>query len=85
MNLSTISHGLWLVFSLPFNLVATIPAAIAENNSYKLHWNGLGWWQTETTASTKVPQKKHSVSLEQAKMYARFPQGIPEGIMPEMK
>lgn len=59
-SLSTISHGWWLIFSLPVNLIATIMITIGGKRAYRY--------------------TEYDISYDELKMFARFPQGIPEGV-----
>jgi hypothetical protein len=58
--LTSISHGLFAVFSLPINLISTIAIVSGERKvtSYKMR----------------------DINLDQLRMFARYPQGIPPGI-----
>ncbi|HHH53669.1 MAG TPA: hypothetical protein ENK91_08435 [Bacteroidetes bacterium] len=60
--LSTISHGFFLVITLPVNLIATIAITSSSNKNSSFN-------------------QKH-LAFSDLKMYARFPQGIPENIDP---
>ncbi len=58
----TISHGWWLIFTLPINLLVVGPTV-------GTHRSG-----------TYVVEYPKIITWEQMTMYARFPQGIPEGV-----
>jgi hypothetical protein len=60
LGLSTISHGYFIVFSLPVNLIATIAIASGAQRSSSYNMN--------------------QINLDQLRMFARYPQGIPLGI-----
>ncbi len=60
LTLSTISHGLISIVTLPINLISTVVVAISSERAYT------------------IDHKK--ITYEQLKMYARFPQGIPDGL-----
>lgn len=59
-TLSTISHGFFLVFTLPINLIVTSIAAANATNEYALR-------------KTELPHME-------LWRYARFPQGVPDGL-----
>ena len=56
----TLSHGLFLIFTLPINLIATTWIFVNANNDYLF-----------TSKDLKI---------EELYKYARFPQGLPEGV-----
>jgi hypothetical protein len=60
LTLSTISHGWYLIFTLPLNLIVTISTTAGSQNSFMYN--------------------KKEISLNELKMFARFPQGLPKGI-----
>ncbi len=59
-SLFTASHGMFLVFTFPINLLTTVIVATSSDASF-------------------VYTKK-DISFKDLNMFARFPQGIPEGI-----
>lgn len=63
-TLGTVSHGLWLIFSAPVNLIAT--GIIAAD------------------ASIAYQQDDRTLSYQDLAQFARFPQGLPEGITIDM-
>lgn len=63
-TLGTLSHGVWLIFSAPINLIATSVIAIDASHAYEM--------------DSRV------MTFEELKLFARFPQGLPEGITLDM-
>jgi hypothetical protein len=59
-SLITATHGYFLIFSLPVNLITTISVTMGAIKSFSYN------------------NKK--ITYEQLKMFARYPQGIPEGV-----
>lgn len=60
LSLATISHGAFLIFSFPINLITTIAVASGAYDSSSYN--------------------SKEITMDQLKMYARYPQGIPPGI-----
>lgn len=56
----TLSHGLFLVFTFPINLIATTWIFVNANNDYRF--------------------TNKDLKIEELYKYARFPQGLPDGI-----
>jgi hypothetical protein len=63
-TLGSISHGLFLVFTAPINLIATTVIAVEASQAYEM--------------DSRV------MTFEELKLFARFPQGLPEGITLDM-
>ena len=63
-TVSTLSHGYWLVFTLPINLITAAAVSSSSKGS--------------------VTYTQSHISLQELQMFARFPQGVPEGVGVEM-
>ena len=63
-TLSTVSHGFFLVFSAP---VWIITSTVIWNNQTK-------------TAVERYPDDFEWITLDAMRVYARFPQGLPENL-----
>lgn len=57
----TITHGWFLVFTFPVNLITTIAVSVGGETAYRY--------------------TEKEISLQDLKMFARFPQGMPENFM----
>ncbi len=68
-TVACISHGWFLIFSVPINLIVTISVTVAGENAYEYKFRDL-----TSDKNGKV------INSEQVKMFARFPYGIPTGI-----
>ena len=70
-SLSTISHGAWLIFSLPVWLLSGIPSTVAESH------RGIFECPDNTGSKERLSLPR---CLAYAGTYARFPQGLPAGV-----
>lgn len=59
-TVSTFSHGYWLVFTLPINIIAAAAVSSSSKGS--------------------VTYSQSHITLQELQMFARFPQGVPEGV-----
>jgi hypothetical protein len=89
-SLSTLSHGFWLIFSLPTWLIAGSAATVAESYRGLLDCDAVtaeepasrertsSSWEYPSSSSPK--QRPAPPCGDALPAYARFPQGLPPGV-----